>query len=188
MAGLEEVLLSLDWLARRHALSAGACRAKPYIQSKSTTSDVRKASQVKLQRWILLLFLRLLNSMATRAATPPVLQGPSAKEKKYDRQLRLWAANGQRALEEAHVLLLNTSPGVVGVEILKNLILPGIGNFTIVDDELVTEADLGVNFFLAEDSLGRSRAEESYKYLQELNPEVHGHAVQEVKFQTPHAT
>ena len=57
--------------------------------------------------------------------TPPPLLGPSAKEKKYDRQLRLWAASGQAALENAHLLLVNAGPGVVGVEALKNLVLPG---------------------------------------------------------------
>lgn len=118
--------------------------------------------------------------MATRQTTPPPLQGPTAKEKKYDRQLRLWAANGQKALEEANVLLLNSGTGVVGVETLKNLILPGVGNFTIVDEAVVSESDLGVNFFLTEESLGRSRAEESSKHLKELNPEVWINAVQEV--------
>ena len=117
--------------------------------------------------------------MAT-SITPPPLQGPTAKEKKYDRQLRLWAANGQKALEEAHVLLVNEGAGVVGVETLKNLVLPGVGHFTIVDEKEVAEEDLGVNFFLEEKSLGRSRAEECCKYLQELNPEVKGHAVQGV--------
>ena len=57
--------------------------------------------------------------------TPPILHGPSAKEKKYDRQLRLWAATGQQALEDAHVLLVNSGSGTVGVEALKNLVLPG---------------------------------------------------------------
>ena len=50
---------------------------------------------------------------------------PSDKEKKYDRQLRLWAASGQQALEDAHILLLNSGSGTVGVETLKNLVLPG---------------------------------------------------------------
>ena len=50
---------------------------------------------------------------------------PTAKERKYDRQLRLWAASGQAALESANVLLVNTSTGTVGVETLKNLVLPG---------------------------------------------------------------
>ncbi|KAL8714315.1 MAG: hypothetical protein Q9220_001646 [cf. Caloplaca sp. 1 TL-2023] len=115
--------------------------------------------------------------MAARPTTPPPLQGPSAKEKKYDRQLRLWAASGQEALENAHILLLNASPGVVGVEILKNLILPGIGSFTIVDDAEIQEEDLGINFFLTDDTLGNSRAEMTCKYLRELNPEVNGEAV-----------
>lgn len=57
--------------------------------------------------------------------TPPILKGPSEKEKKYDRQLRLWAASGQAALESANILLFNTGSGAVGVETLKNLVLPG---------------------------------------------------------------
>ena len=60
--------------------------------------------------------------------TPPVLQaqGPSEKERKYDRQLRLWAASGQAALESANLLLVNSGAGTVGVETLKNLVLPGM--------------------------------------------------------------
>lgn len=118
--------------------------------------------------------------MVQRPTTPPPLQGPTAKEKKYDRQLRLWAANGQQALEAAKVLLLNSGPGVTGVETLKNLILPGVGNYTIVDEAEVSEKDLGINFFLDEGSLGKSRAKETCRFLQELNPEVQGNAVQNV--------
>ncbi len=120
-------------------------------------------------------------------ATPPPIQAPTAKEKKYDRQLRLWAASGQRALEEAHILLIiggdptdsqsGSNSSVTGVETLKNLVLPGIGNFSIADCATVTEADLGVNFFLEAESLGKSRAQETVKLLQELNPDVSGRAV-----------
>ncbi|KAJ9143248.1 NEDD8-activating enzyme E1 regulatory subunit [Coniochaeta hoffmannii] len=106
--------------------------------------------------------------------TPPVLQGPSEKERKYDRQLRLWAASGQAALESANLLLLNSGSGTVGVETLKNLVLPGIGRFTIVDSTVVSEADLGVNFFLDESSLGKMRSQCSTELLLELNPEVQG--------------
>jgi NEDD8-activating enzyme E1 regulatory subunit len=123
------------------------------------------------------------NETAPRELTPPPLQAPSAKEKKYDRQLRLWAASGQRALEESHVLLVvgNSSVGsnsnVAGVETLKNLILPSIGNFTIADEATVKDEDLGINFFLEPESLGKSRAEETTRLLQELNPDVTGHAI-----------
>ena len=57
--------------------------------------------------------------------TPPPLHGPSDKERKYDRQLRLWAAAGQAALESSNILLVNSGSGAVGVETLKNLVLPG---------------------------------------------------------------
>jgi NEDD8-activating enzyme E1 regulatory subunit len=106
--------------------------------------------------------------------TPPLLHGPSDKERKYDRQLRLWAASGQAALESANVLLLNSGAGTVGVETLKNLVLPGIGRFAIVDNALVEESDLGVNFFLDDGCLGKSRAQSCTDYLLELNPEVQG--------------
>lgn len=125
--------------------------------------------------------------MADKELTPPILHGPTAKEKKYDRQLRLWAASGQAALENAKVLLLNSGSGVVGVETLKNLILPGVGSFTIVDETNVSELDLGVNFFLEESSLGRWRAEETRKFLQELNPEVQVNALQGVWLPTSKA-
>lgn len=57
--------------------------------------------------------------------TPPILHAPSEKERKYDRQLRLWAASGQSALESANILLVNSGVGAVGAETLKNLVLPG---------------------------------------------------------------
>ncbi|KAJ5760345.1 hypothetical protein N7520_007501 [Penicillium odoratum] len=117
---------------------------------------------------------------------PATISGPTSKERKYDRQLRLWAATGQQALEDARVLLVNSDgpldfsntgvTGVAGVEALKNLVLPGIGGFTIVDPATVTEADLGVNFFLEEDSLGKSRADETCRLLRELNPDVQGYS------------
>lgn len=117
-----------------------------------------------------------------RELTPPPLHAvPSSKEKKYDRQLRLWAASGQAALEQAHILLINSGSGVTGVETLKNLVLPGIGNFTILDSALVSEADLGVNFFLDEGCLGEFRAEHTCRFLQELNPDVKGNYIAEVR-------
>ncbi|TDZ29559.1 NEDD8-activating enzyme E1 regulatory subunit [Colletotrichum spinosum] len=110
----------------------------------------------------------------TATQAPPSLSAPSEKEKKYDRQLRLWAARGQAAVESANVLLLNNGSGTVGAETLKNLVLPGIGRFTIVDAAVVSEADLGVNFFLDEAALGKSRAQSCTELLLELNPEVQG--------------
>ena len=70
---------------------------------------------------------------------------------------------------------------VAGIETLKNLVLPGIGSFTIADSAKVADADLGINFFLEADSLGKSRAKECMTLLEELNPDVKGHVVTQVR-------
>ncbi|KAK6332233.1 hypothetical protein TWF696_002954 [Orbilia brochopaga] len=101
-----------------------------------------------------------------------VLGAPTAKEKKYDRQLRLWGAGGQEALERAHILLINAT--AAGTETLKNLVLPGIGRFTIIDDAVVKDEDLGSNFFLDDSSIGLPRAKKACELLCELNPDVQG--------------
>ncbi|RLV95150.1 NEDD8-activating enzyme E1 regulatory subunit [Spathaspora sp. JA1] len=94
------------------------------------------------------------------------------KDTRYDRQLRLWAASGQSRLENSHICLLNGTP--TGSEILKNLILPGIGKFTIIDDRLVTKQDLSGNFFLQKKDLDTPIASAIQHNLKELNHEVEG--------------
>jgi len=68
--------------------------------------------------------------------------------------------------------MLGSSP--CATETLKNLVLPGIGEFNVVDDLLVGPADLGNNFFLEEQQLGKLRAESVCQHLCEMNPEVKG--------------
>lgn len=53
-----------------------------------------------------------------------------ATDDKYDRQLRLWGREGQRRLGSARLLVLGSS--ATATETLKNLVLPGVGSFTIV--------------------------------------------------------
>lgn len=47
-------------------------------------------------------------------------------------------------LEKAHVCLINVT--ACGTEILKGIVLPGIGGFTIVDGGVVTEEDIGCKY------------------------------------------
>jgi amyloid beta precursor protein binding protein 1 len=54
---------------------------------------------------------------------------------------RLWNEHGQALLEDAHICLINAN--ALGTEILKSLVLPGIGAFTIIDGNKVTEEDIG---------------------------------------------
>ncbi|XP_030438152.1 NEDD8-activating enzyme E1 regulatory subunit isoform X3 [Gopherus evgoodei] len=121
------------------------------------------------------------------AITPGVLPGGpgtmaqqgglSMKEQRYDRQLRLWGDHGQEALEAAHVCVINAT--ATGTEILKNLVLPGIGSFTIVDGNQVTGEDVGNNFFLQRCNIGQNRAQSATELLQELNNDVSGNFVEE---------
>jgi NEDD8-activating enzyme E1 regulatory subunit len=53
---------------------------------------------------------------------------------KYDRQLRLWGASGQKRLGETTVILIQAT--AVGCEVLKNLVLPGVGGFVVVDSKI----------------------------------------------------
>ncbi|KAI2579019.1 NEDD8 activating enzyme E1 subunit 1, partial [Homo sapiens] len=89
----------------------------------------------------------------------------------------LWGDHGQEALESAHVCLINAT--ATGTEILKNLVLPGIGSFTIIDGNQVSGEDAGNNFFLQRSSIGKNRAEAAMEFLQELNSDVSGSFVEE---------
>ena len=95
-----------------------------------------------------------------------------ATDDKYDRQVRLWGANGQKALAMAHILVLGTSSAVS--ETLKNLVLPGIGKFTTIDNAKVTQRDLGHDFFVSEEDIGQDKCEVVCKMMVEMNPDVKG--------------
>lgn len=111
------------------------------------------------------------------ASPSPKSPEQSEKNKQYDRQLRLWGDHGQAALESGHLCLINAT--ALGTEILKSIVLPGVGAITIVDHNMVSEEDIGSNFFLECSSKGLNRASETLRLLLELNPAVQGHAVQE---------
>lgn len=101
----------------------------------------------------------------------------SEKAKRYDRQLRLWGDHGQSALERASICLVNAT--ATGTEILKSLVLPGLGSFTILDPASVSGEDAGSNFFLTGDSVGQSRGEVAARLLLEMNHEVRGYCRQD---------
>uniref|UniRef100_A0A3Q1IHP8 NEDD8-activating enzyme E1 regulatory subunit n=1 Tax=Anabas testudineus TaxID=64144 RepID=A0A3Q1IHP8_ANATE len=90
---------------------------------------------------------------------------------------QLWGDHGQEALENAHVCLINAT--ATGTELLKNLVLPGIGAFTIVDGHTVSGEDVGNNFFLCSNNIGKNRAQAATELLQELNSDVSGNFVEE---------
>ncbi|ORX67410.1 putative NEDD8-activating enzyme E1 regulatory subunit [Linderina pennispora] len=110
-----------------------------------------------------------------RATPESTSTAATDKAQRYDRQLRLWQETGQQALETARVSVFGSS--ALAAESLKNLILPGIGEFVVIDDATVGEQDVLTNFFVAPADLGKPRAEAIVEQLTELNPDVRGSAV-----------
>jgi amyloid beta precursor protein binding protein 1 len=100
------------------------------------------------------------------------ISGPDTKQIQYDRQLRLWGDHRQKSLETSRVCLIGAN--VLGTEILKALVLPGLGSFTIIDHQLVTLADCGSNFFVHPSMVDQSRASVTCELLTQLNPDVRG--------------
>jgi amyloid beta precursor protein binding protein 1 len=108
----------------------------------------------------------------------PAAKSPSTdKDQRYDRGIRIWGEEGQTALESATVCLLNAS--ATGAEALKNLVLGGISSFAIVDDSKVSQADLGSNFMVYPNSVGKSRAQTVTDAIKELNELVEGSFVED---------
>ncbi|RFU33240.1 hypothetical protein B7463_g3096, partial [Scytalidium lignicola] len=88
----------------------------------------------------------------------------------YDRQIRLWGMQAQEKIRNANILLITMR--ALANEIAKNLVLAGIHSLTIVDHAIVTESDLGAQFFITEADIGKNRAEAAAPQVRKLNPRV----------------
>lgn len=91
----------------------------------------------------------------------------------YDRQIRLWGMAAQAKIQSANILLITIR--ALATEIAKNLVLAGVGSLTILDGATVSEVDLGSQFFLSDEDVGKNRAQAASVNLQKLNPRVSVH-------------
>lgn len=98
-----------------------------------------------------------------------------ATQDKYDRQLRMWGSDGQSKLNKSKIICLGITPS--GTECLKNLVLPGVGFIKIVSDRKIEQRDLGTNFFLSPEAVGKNMVENLLENLLELNSDVQGQGV-----------
>lgn len=90
----------------------------------------------------------------------------------YDRQIRLWGLEAQNHMRQAHVAVVSFTG--VAEEIVKNIVLAGIGALTIVDAQNVEPEDLSASLFFRPDDVGTSRvAKAPLQRIQQLNPHVH---------------
>ena len=89
----------------------------------------------------------------------------------YDRQIRLWGLEAQNHMRQAHVAVVSFTG--VAEEIVKNIVLAGIGALTIVDAHNVEPEDLSASLFFRPDDIGTSRvATAPLQRIQQLNPHV----------------
>nr|XP_048279406.1 ubiquitin-like modifier-activating enzyme 7 isoform X3 [Myodes glareolus] len=91
-------------------------------------------------------------------------------EELYSRQLYVLGLPAMQRIRGVNVLLSGLQG--LGAEVAKNLVLMGVGSLTLHDPQSTCWADLAAQFFLSEESLGRSRAEASQAQLAQLNEAV----------------
>ncbi|EFJ51834.1 hypothetical protein VOLCADRAFT_79505 [Volvox carteri f. nagariensis] len=95
-------------------------------------------------------------------------------ENLHSRQLAVYGREAMKRLATSSVLISGANG--LGVEIAKNVILAGVRSVTVHDAVTVTMTDLSAQFYLAEQDVGRNRAEACRDKLQELNTSVAVHA------------
>ncbi|EIN12546.1 hypothetical protein PUNSTDRAFT_97317 [Punctularia strigosozonata HHB-11173 SS5] len=88
----------------------------------------------------------------------------------YDRQIRLWGLEAQQRMRNATILVVKLKG--VATEAVKNIVLAGIGRLVIVDEDDVAPEDLGCNFLLRDEDVGKKRAEAAKPRVESLNPLV----------------
>lgn len=111
----------------------------------------------------------IINS-ATKRLKPNVTQTITAEEVKlYDRQIRLWGMEAQQRMRNAKILTLGQNS--LMNELLKNIVLAGISHITLLSPKIVSEQDLGGQFLLTKQDIGKPNTIVKER-LQKLNPRV----------------
>ncbi|KAL5524470.1 AOS1 [Sanghuangporus sanghuang] len=88
----------------------------------------------------------------------------------YDRQIRLWGLDAQQRMRNATIMIVGLKG--VATETAKNIVLAGIGKLIVVDEKDVSEEDLGADFFLREEDVGKKRVDAAKPRIESLNPLV----------------
>lgn len=95
-------------------------------------------------------------------------EGDEAFLNKFSRQNAAFGAEVTMKMTKMKALVVGCTG--VAAEIVKNLVLQGLGAVTLVDKKPVQIQDLGTNFFLSEADVGKPLAATLVPKFQELNP------------------
>jgi len=89
---------------------------------------------------------------------------------RLDRQIRVWGFEAQQRLVMHHILVVRLKG--TATEVIKNIVLSGIGKLVIMDGEEVSEEDLGSGFFFRDEDVGKKRVDAARDRIESLNPLV----------------
>ncbi len=98
-----------------------------------------------------------------------------ADEGRYERQIRLFGAEGQRRLERATALVVGA--GGIGSSVSTYLAVAGVGRIVVVDGDVVEVSNLNRQILHWTRDIGRSKAVSAAETIRGLNPEIEVEAV-----------
>ena len=160
LGGADTAVLLICQLGKRSLAAAAALRAAGFAQASSIAGGT--------MRW-------------AEEGLPLVRPDLPADEadflERYSRHLRLAevGAEGQRRLQDAHVLLVGA--GGLGSPVAFYLAAAGVGRLRLVDDDVVDRSNLQRQILHTEASIGAAKVESARDRLLALNPRVRVEAV-----------
>ncbi|KAJ7043967.1 hypothetical protein C8F04DRAFT_1071130 [Mycena alexandri] len=89
---------------------------------------------------------------------------------RLDRQIRVWGFEAQQRMRNATILVVQLKG--TATEVIKNIVLSGIGKLVIMDGDEVMEEDLGSGFFFRDEDVGKKRVDAAKDRIESLNPLV----------------
>jgi ubiquitin-activating enzyme E1 len=91
-------------------------------------------------------------------------------ESRYSRQILTLGKQAQKSLSQSRVLVINLELSLA-MEVLKNLVLQGVGTIYLQDDNLISSLDETFGFYYHQE-FNKKRTEVLISKLQKLNPSV----------------
>ncbi len=91
------------------------------------------------------------------------------KEDRFERQKRISWWN-QETLKNSNILVVGA--GTLGNEVCKNLALLGVGNVTIIDNDIIEEVNLSRSVLMRREDKGKNKADVVAERMKELYDEI----------------
>jgi molybdopterin/thiamine biosynthesis adenylyltransferase len=98
-----------------------------------------------------------------------------ADDARYERQTRLFGAEGQKRLKRATALVVGA--GGLGSSVSTYLAVAGLGRIIVVDGDVVEESNLNRQILHWTKDIGRPKAVSAAETIKGLNPEIEVEAV-----------